>query len=49
VPVGFDAAGKPIGMQLYGRPFGEAALLRIGHAYQSATGWHDQHPTLPPA
>jgi aspartyl-tRNA(Asn)/glutamyl-tRNA(Gln) amidotransferase subunit A len=48
VPVGFDTAGKPIGMQLYGRPFAEADLLRIGHAYQSATSWHEQHPVLPP-
>jgi aspartyl-tRNA(Asn)/glutamyl-tRNA(Gln) amidotransferase subunit A len=46
VPVGFDASSKPIGMQLYGRPFGETDLFRIGHAYQSATAWHDLHPTF---
>ncbi|NSC22843.1 amidase, partial [Streptomyces albus subsp. chlorinus] len=34
VPVGHDRAGMPIGMQLLGRPFGEATLLRTGHAYE---------------
>ncbi|SHG20927.1 Asp-tRNA(Asn)/Glu-tRNA(Gln) amidotransferase GatCAB subunit A [Streptoalloteichus hindustanus] len=34
VPVGHDRAGMPIGMQLLGRPFGEATLLRVGHAYE---------------
>ena len=49
VPVGFDNAGKPVGMQLYGRPFAEADLFRIGAAYQRATSWHDVHPVLPSA
>jgi len=44
VPVGFDSDGKPIGMQLYGRPFDEGILFRIGDAYQAATDWHQQHP-----
>lgn len=34
VPVGRDSAGMPIGMQLMGRPFGEATVLRAGHAYE---------------
>ncbi|WP_058041191.1 amidase [Streptomyces roseifaciens] len=34
VPVGRDTAGMPIGMQLMGRPFGEAKVLRAGHAYE---------------
>ncbi len=34
VPVGRDSHGLPIGMQLMGRPFDEAALLRVGHAYE---------------
>jgi len=49
VPVGFSPAGLPIGMQLFGRPFGEAALFRIGHAYQGATDWHNRHPALVPS
>jgi aspartyl-tRNA(Asn)/glutamyl-tRNA(Gln) amidotransferase subunit A len=49
VPAGFDAASKPIGMQLYGRPFAEADLFRIGHAYECATEWHEMHPVVPSA
>ncbi|MFF8727180.1 amidase [Streptomyces sp. NPDC015171] len=35
LPVGHDSAGMPIGMQLLGRPLGEAGLLRVGHAYEA--------------
>ena len=44
IPAGFDSNALPIGMQLYGRPFGESRLLRIGHAFQSITDWHERHP-----
>ncbi|MEU5951140.1 amidase [Streptomyces sp. NPDC047525] len=37
LPVGQDHAGMPIGMQLMGRPRGEATVLRAGHAYEVAT------------
>ncbi len=46
VPCGFDADGMPIGMQLIGRPFDEALLFRMGHAFQSATPFHLRAPTL---
>ncbi|WP_422002225.1 amidase [Reyranella sp.] len=45
LPGGFDSNGLPIGLQLVGRPFDEAGLYRIGHAYQEAT---DHHRRLPP-
>lgn len=45
-PVGFDANGLPIGMQLMGRQFDEATLLKTAHAYQQVTGWHLQKPPL---
>lgn len=45
VPCGFDRNGAPIGMQLVGRPFDEAMLYRIGHAYQGATDHHLKVPT----
>ena len=44
VPCGFDVNGAPIGMQLVGRPFDEAMLYRIGHAYQGATDFHTRVP-----
>jgi aspartyl-tRNA(Asn)/glutamyl-tRNA(Gln) amidotransferase subunit A len=44
VPCGFTTAGLPIGLQVVGRPFDEATVLRVGHAYQSAVDW----PSWPP-
>lgn len=44
IPCGFDASGVPIGLQLVGRPFDEALLYRIGHAYQRATDHHRKVP-----
>jgi Asp-tRNA(Asn)/Glu-tRNA(Gln) amidotransferase A subunit family amidase len=46
VPCGFTAAGLPIGMQLVGRPFDEATVLRAGDAYQRLTDWHARRPVL---
>jgi aspartyl-tRNA(Asn)/glutamyl-tRNA(Gln) amidotransferase subunit A len=34
-------------MQLVGRPFEEATLLRLGDAYERATAWHRRRPALP--
>jgi aspartyl-tRNA(Asn)/glutamyl-tRNA(Gln) amidotransferase subunit A len=45
-PVGFDALGLPIGMQLQARPLGEDLLLRSTHAYQQVTDWHLRRPAL---
>jgi len=45
IPMGFSAADTlPLGMQLIGRPFDEATLLRAGYAYQSLTDWHERRP-----
>ena len=46
LPGGFDAAGLPVGFQLYGKPLDEAALVRAGHAFQTATDWHLRHPAV---
>lgn len=48
IPCGFQPDGMPAGFQLVGRPFGEAALLRLGHAYQKVTDWHEQAPAIVP-
>jgi len=48
LPCGYSKAGLPLGMQIIGRPFGDAAVLRAGHAYQSATDWHQRRPALAP-
>ena len=46
VPCGFTSRGLPIGLMIYGKPFDEAHVLRIGHAYQQSTDWHRHHPAL---
>ena len=43
---GFGKNGLPLGMQILGRPFDEATVLRVGHAYQQATAWHEKRPPL---
>ena len=46
LPCGMSADGIPIGLQLIGRARGEADLLRLGHAYERATTWHQMHPSI---
>jgi aspartyl-tRNA(Asn)/glutamyl-tRNA(Gln) amidotransferase subunit A len=46
VPIGFTAGGLPLGMQLAGRPFDEALVLRAGDAYQQATDFHLRVPPI---
>jgi len=46
VPCGFTAAGLPIGLQIVGRRWDEATVLRIGAAYERATDWHRRRPAL---
>ena len=46
VPCGFGGTGLPLAFQLVGRPFAEALLLRLGHAYQENTGWPARQPEL---
>ena len=45
VPCGFSD-GLPVGLQLTGRFFDEATLLRIADAYERLTDWHTRHPPL---
>jgi aspartyl-tRNA(Asn)/glutamyl-tRNA(Gln) amidotransferase subunit A len=50
VPCGFsedaDGARLPIGVQILAKPFDEAALFRVAHAYEQATEWHKETPPL---
>jgi aspartyl-tRNA(Asn)/glutamyl-tRNA(Gln) amidotransferase subunit A len=47
VPCGL-AGGLPAGLQLLGRPFDEATVLRAGHAYQTVTTHHLARPLQSP-
>lgn len=47
VPCGFDQYGRPIGLQLVGKPRGEAALLQAASLYESLVGLHKLLPIDP--
>jgi len=46
VPCGFSGEGLPVGLQLAGRWWDEATVLRAAHAYEQATDWHQRRPPL---
>jgi len=46
LPVGFDANGLPVGIQLLGAHFREEILFRAAHAYQGVTDWHKRVPEI---
>ncbi|HXI06152.1 MAG: amidase [Bradyrhizobium sp.] len=46
IPSGFTGSGLPVGMQIIGRSFDEAMLVRIGSAFQRATDHHRKVPNL---
>ena len=46
VPCGFSQAGMPMGLQLAGRAFEDATVLRAAHAYEQSTDWHRQRPPV---
>ena len=46
VPCGFTRAGLPIGVQFIGRPFDEARLLRVAHAYEEVSPNRGRRPAI---
>jgi amidase len=47
IPAGFSADGRPVGVQVMGKPRGEAALLSAGLAFEDILGMRDQVPIDP--
>lgn len=45
---GFSESGLPLPMQIVGRPFEDATVLRVGYAFEKATSWRDRRPDLTP-
>jgi aspartyl-tRNA(Asn)/glutamyl-tRNA(Gln) amidotransferase subunit A len=45
IPCGFDG-GLPLGLQIIGKHFDEAAVYRVAHAFEQATDFHKQKPGL---
>jgi aspartyl-tRNA(Asn)/glutamyl-tRNA(Gln) amidotransferase subunit A len=46
LPCGLSSDGRPLALQIVGRPFDEGTMLRVGHAYQQTTAWHRESPPL---
>ncbi len=46
--IGFTDDGLPMSMQVAGRPFDDATVLRVAHAYEMATPWRSRRPVLDP-
>lgn len=47
VPCGFTKSPKlPIGLQVFGKPFGEETILKVAHAYEQSTDWHREKPWI---
>ncbi len=44
LPIGFGDGGLPITLQIIGRAFDEATVLRAAYAYEQATRWYTRHP-----
>jgi aspartyl-tRNA(Asn)/glutamyl-tRNA(Gln) amidotransferase subunit A len=44
---GYTEAGLPLAFQLAGKPFDEATVLKVAHAYENATSWRSVRPHLP--
>ena len=44
MPCGFSGDNLPIGLQLVGKPFDEATILRAAHQYQLVSDWHTRRP-----
>jgi aspartyl-tRNA(Asn)/glutamyl-tRNA(Gln) amidotransferase subunit A len=47
--IGFTPDGLPLSMQIAGRPFDEATVLRAAWAYEQATPWRSRRPDLDPS
>jgi aspartyl-tRNA(Asn)/glutamyl-tRNA(Gln) amidotransferase subunit A len=46
VPTGFSSSGLPLSMQIVGKPFDEAVIYQVAHAYEQATDWTERRPPI---
>ena len=45
IPCGFSD-GMPVSLQILGKSFDEASILRVAHAYEQSTDWHTKRPPI---
>lgn len=46
VPCGFTKTGLPVGLQILAKPFAEETIIRVAHAYEQSTVWHNMKPKI---
>jgi aspartyl-tRNA(Asn)/glutamyl-tRNA(Gln) amidotransferase subunit A len=46
IPCGFTSDKLPVGLQIIGKHFDEASILKVSYAYEQATDWHKRKPSL---
>ena len=46
VPCGMNSEGLPLSIQFVGKHLTEPLLCQVGHAYESATPWHNLNPDV---
>ncbi len=46
IPCGFTSDKLPVGLQIIGKHFDEASILKVSYAYEQATDWHKRKPPL---
>ena len=46
VPCGFTSDNLPASLQIVGRPFDDATVMRVAHAYEQSTSWHTRRPPI---
>lgn len=47
--IGFTDQGLPLSMQIVGRPFADATVMRVADAYERVTPWRSRRPALDPS
>ena len=46
LPCGFSSDNMPMGLQIVGKPFAEEMVLKVAHAYEQNTEWHNRRPPI---
>jgi len=46
IPCGYTTEGLPVGLQIIGKHFDEAAVLNVSYAFEQSTGWHERRPGI---
>ena len=46
IPCGFTSQNLPISLQIAGRPFQDAMVMKVAHAYERNTPWHKKRPPI---